>query len=331
MARWLGAFLSLVVATRGLQLHDVSEPQEEWPLRDIFLIAGQSNARGRGHAENLTDQTAPENMLAWMAQRDNFAWQRFQVGPPAYLYDGLALLQAEQPNATVIVPKTTWKPFGPELAFGRELAHRVYGAGPNQKKENFGIVKVAVMQTSMFYNWTSAPYASLQQSRSADTEAVSVKTTSDQEQGFLFTRLVAEAKEAMTSERCENRRCNIKALLWVQGERDSQTREDSVTYYQELKNLVSTLRLALDTPDLFVVVAELIRGIRGSSDSNQQIMREAQRNFTEGDMYAALVTSHGLKTDWDGVHYGTKEQLILGERMAQKYIDSFAATPAEYS
>ena len=129
MPRLLAAIVAVLSATATGALDDDSN----WPLRDLYVVAGQSNAVGMGLTAELPADLArpPRHALQFRTSHGRSEWKPFLVGAPGWR-----------------------KYFGPEVAFSHELSKRVYGAGPNQIQERFGIVKVGKGWTGMYVSST---------------------------------------------------------------------------------------------------------------------------------------------------------------------------------
>lgn len=212
----------------------------------------------------------------------DWRWRSYQAGSPMWAHD-----ERNKHSAPL---------FGPELALGQALSTSVYGKGGAKAGERFGLVKVAVSGTSLRYNWTA--------------------TTGD-----LYKFMVMRTKQALVSTECAGQ-CRVKALVWVQGEKDSNLLEDGQQYEENLAAMVAALREALQEPELFVVIAEL--GVdQCDFHKGADAVRAAQRQFVEkqGPKMAALASGEGL-TWMDGLHYDTQGQVTLGRRIASAYINS---------
>eukprot|EP00928_Gymnodinium_smaydae_P070181 TRINITY_DN54091_c0_g1_i1.p1 TRINITY_DN54091_c0_g1~~TRINITY_DN54091_c0_g1_i1.p1 ORF type:complete len:335 (-),score=46.57 TRINITY_DN54091_c0_g1_i1:44-1048(-) len=292
--------------------------QCDLPLRDIFVVAGQSNAQGFGlvdELEKLRRSEFPSSMVAW-ANCDgpemeygnpDWRWRTFTAGAPAWAHGdeggaGSPLL------------------FGPEVAFGQELGQKVYGCGRDLLHESFGILKVAVSGTGLRHNWT-APAAKTTGDANINLTAASIGGATQDGAGDLYKFLLQRTKQTLASKECVGR-CRVKALLWVQGEKDSNTEEDGRLYGQRLKDMVAAFREDLEQPDLPVLVAEL--GLEQNGEHpGADAVRAAQRNFVASQQsgHAVLVRGDGLQ--WmDKLHYNTAGQLELGRRFAEAYISS---------
>lgn len=109
--------------------------------------------------------------------------------------------------------------------------------------------------------------------------------------------------------------------VWMQGESDSINGEEVARAYEaNLTRLMNLLRAALRMDDLPVAIGRI-------SDSGRitgkwmmefyEVVREAQKNFTEADPNAVLVISteeYGFSDDW---HYDSPAYLDLGRKFAE--------------
>lgn len=273
------------------------------PLRDIILVAGQSNAVGLGVSSELPAElaTPPANMLVWPTTNG-----------------------VEWSSASVEAAR-----FGPELSFAYDVA-KLY----EQRHESFGILKVAKFSSSLRYDWALSAWESLaadtpklrqlnarlgEINQERDDSAMVANGTASGEP-VLFATLVDTVRQAMKAPQCEGGRCRIGALLWLQGEMDANSEEDAVLYESELTNFVNTLRSALESPDLFVVISGLapdLVGVKPAAD----VVLQAQQNYTamQGPSRAVFVPTDGVTKFEDRLHYNTNGLLDLGHRLAKAY------------
>jgi len=297
----LGIALLCLPGGQALSIHsghrDI-EQAKELPLTDIFLLAGQSNCVGLGKQDQIASDVAtpPSNAFVWPRSRNDWetgTWNAFNL-------PGL---------------------FGPEASFFHMIANQIY----QPAKESFGVVKVAKINTSVKNDWSLENYENLLANQTMLGQFKMwgnrwERNISDVFTPWLFANLVDSAKKALKSDRCGGK-CNVKALLWVQGEADAHEDEYAMEYENSLKLLVDKLRDELGAPDLKVIVAQVSPELDKKGYPGLPLMLQAQQSFVrhEGDK-AALVKSNDLEKFSDNLHYNETGLQELGSRMAWAYL-----------
>ncbi|HAD60592.1 MAG TPA: hypothetical protein DCG12_15210 [Planctomycetaceae bacterium] len=107
-------------------------------------------------------------------------------------------------------------------------------------------------------------------------------------------------------------------IVWMQGESDAHyTPEIASRYEANLKRLMDLIRAALRTDDLPVVIGRISYAKKDPpSWKHGEIVRAAQKAWTDSDGKAALVTStddYGYSDPW---HYDTPGYIDLGKQFA---------------
>lgn len=297
------------------------------PLRDMFVFAGQSNCVGCAKLEDI-----PRSLELFAAQPSHvFAWPK-DKGQEWSEYEAQGTNKFNLPGA-----------FGPELSFINEISP-IY----QKANESFGVIKVAKIGTSLKKDWVLTNYQSLLRNKSrlqhfreefaaADMEVLEQigrgnmghlldleANAGTSEEPFLFAMLVDSVRNAMNSPQCDGGKCRVKALIWVQGEADAGLQEeDGKEYEQLLNNLVSTLREVLDSPDMFVIIAQLAPDlIDTATHPSGELVLKAQDDWTakQGNR-AALVPTKGITKQADDLHYDAAGYIELGRRSARAYLE----------
>ena len=137
----------------------------------------------------------------------------------------LASLQPPKNVSIWNAKSKTWQPlelgerFGPEVGFSHALA----AAFPKKK---IGLVKYAAGGTSMD-KWAA--------------------------DGKLYPRLITALNDACQSAP----QAKLAAMLWHQGESDSDTKEVAEAYQAKLVKLIATVRKDTDEPDLLFILGQI--------------------------------------------------------------------------
>jgi len=108
----------------------------------------------------------------------------------------------------------------------------------------------------------------------------------------------------------------LKAILWHQGESDSG---QSDTYMMKLANMVENFRVDLGYPKVFFVAGEIAYWRKESIPFNEMI-----RTISTRIPHSAYVSASGLTPliNTTDPHFDASSQLILGERYADKVLQS---------
>jgi len=106
----------------------------------------------------------------------------------------------------------------------------------------------------------------------------------------------------------------LKAILWHQGEYDSNPKKVPL-YKDALIKLAADLRRDLDTPDVPFIVGGLGEFIATRRPESVQItaILKAAPNFMDN---TAFVSAQGLTDKGDNLHFNTQSYRTLGERYA---------------
>ena len=186
-----------VLALFAMPAHAADKPIK------AFILAGQSNMVGWGDSTKLTDDVRTGNDQVVMFE--NGKWQPLRPHEPA-----------NQGQRRVGLTEFH---FGPEIAFGHEMAKAWPG-------ETIGIVKFAIGGTSLLAwkpDWSRQDADRVGQGRL----------------GSLYKRLLAKVDQAKTSRDIE-----IVGFLWLQGGGDMKNAEVAKEYLDNLKSLVAAVRIA---------------------------------------------------------------------------------------
>jgi hypothetical protein len=104
---------------------------------------------------------------------------------------------------------------------------------------------------------------------------------------------------------------NLKGVLWLQGESDSNNYE---AYLQKLVNFIVHLRSDLNLPDLPFIAGQISNDKLHRSGFNEMILELP----TKLD-HVSVITSENTSTI-DGTHFDAASQRIIGERYAKEMI-----------
>ncbi len=266
---------------------------------DLILVAGQSNAVGfDAYASQLPADSHDKEVLFWWRVGD----------PPPDSHDSTSSRQwtslQPQPRGFPL-PKTNVVPrqygnfakpeggFGPEIGLAREL--RAMEGKP------LAIIKVAFSGTAMRTDWNPADAG---------------------DGGACYRALISEAKSAIADARARGTKLNLRALVWVQGESDSNP-TDAPNYEQALTAMLAALRRDLAAPAL---IALLGVNTHFGNDKNPHVAKivAAQRAIAAKDTRCVYVDTEGAETlKPNQTHFTAAGTLEVGRRFA----DALLAMP----
>lgn len=254
---------------------------------DVYLIAGQSNADGRGTSSDLTGSLAS------------------YAGPQS----GVKIFYVNPANSNPDTPthKTGWTTlapgysvapgfsgslpsgsFGFEVSLGKALAAK-------DPARNVAIIKVSRGGTNLHTQWD--PNLS----------------GGDNFMWQTFANTVPEAMAALTA---GGDTAEIRGMFWHQGESDG----GNPTYQNDLIAFITACRTLCGRPNLPFAIGELERDHVTPTITGRTYQLAAMASVAASDPHAFVVSSAGLPT-FDGTHFTSAACITLGERFAKAYHD----------
>ncbi|WP_305952999.1 sialate O-acetylesterase [Emticicia oligotrophica] len=113
----------------------------------------------------------------------------------------------------------------------------------------------------------------------------------------------------------------IKALLWHQGESNTNNKENINLHTSRLTNLFTVFREILQNKHLPILLGEL--GAYSKNNTNWQLLNAKLREYVKTDSNAALIFTQDLKHKGDDIHFDSDGQRKIGERFATEYLKKF--------
>lgn len=262
----------------GIGYRVYEEPPPPVPIhRDVFLIAGQSNADGRGTNANLTgDLSTYAGQQAGVlihytnpayTHSDKSRYQKWVTLQPGY---------SVAPHSTGPLPRTS---FGVEIGAGKALA---------KSFPNPAFIKVTRGGTKLCdpgRDWYPAPLDS-------------------PNAGPLYKALITSTRQALAAITAAGETYTVHGLFWHQGESDSNRIPE---YSTLLPILIESVRRDLAMPNLRFLIGEL-------ADTKPLAFRSMQWNASRNIPNAGFISSSGLATG-DGTHFTTRAMTVFGERL----------------
>ena len=111
----------------------------------------------------------------------------------------------------------------------------------------------------------------------------------------------------------------LKAILWHQGESDCETNLAPV-YKDKLEQLIARFRKDLDAPDLPVIVGQLGQFEKTPWTPYTRMVNDAQSDVAKEMKHVAFVSSDGLVSKSDNLHFDALSQREFGKRYAAAYL-----------
>ena len=278
----LATVLTVVLATTA---HAADKPLK------TFILAGQSNMVGWGDSTRLPDDLRKGNDRVLMFEDGK--WQPLKPHAPA--------LQNQRPYGL------TEFHFGPEIAFGHELAK----AFPD---ETIGIIKYAAGGSSILAwkpDWSKEDADRIGQGG----------------RGSLYKALMGKVKKAQAKREVE-----IVGFVWQQGGRDMTKLDVAKEYLDNLKSLVAAVRKDTGASDLQFIygsprsegypddLSDLVPQKTKGRVGAQWVVKaqwEAQKEIPRSKM----VIVRNMETHPKNPHYNTAGQMVLGKLYAEAYLE----------
>lgn len=131
----------------------------------------------------------------------------------------------------------------------------------------------------------------------------------------LFRHAVSEAKYAME-------KSQLMAVLWHQGESDSQGGKYR-DYYQKLDRIINKLRQALDAPQIPFILGGLGdylgKSAFGLSCTEYELINQELYRYAQNNEQCYFVTGEKLYPNPDGIHINAESQRRFGIRYYKAY------------
>jgi len=111
----------------------------------------------------------------------------------------------------------------------------------------------------------------------------------------------------------------LKAILWHQGESDCETNL-APAYKDKLEQLIARFRKDLDASDLPVIVGQLGQFEKAPWTPYTRMVNDAQIAVAKEMKHVAFVSSDGLVSKSDNLHFDAPSEREFGKRYAAAYL-----------
>ena len=295
---------------------------------DVYIVAGQSNADGRGDVSDLSEAQLANLENDTIISYVNPGSERERAVPTSTPPD----LDVGTNGFTPLIPggfsvdgtsaRQLTPTFGPELSFGALIAE---ATGSNNQ---IAIIKVSRGGASLRNDWRVNP---------------TVDPGPDTPEGSLYRALLEEVPARLAELEADGSTAIVRGVVWHQGESDSNAGVDE--YVERYIEFVESVRDEFGE-DILFAVGELSRNRVDPDGSDRSILfntnlaqlaaDSADPNNLDVPSGIFLVSSLGLETprsldptnfDTDGTHFTANGQIELGER----YVAAFKTVPLNES
>jgi hypothetical protein len=134
----------------------------------------------------------------------------------------------------------------------------------------------------------------------------------DQTKSHPYDDCLARAKAAMQNG-------TLKAILWHQGESDA-TPKSAAVYEEKLRELIARFRKDLGQPELPVFIGQLGQFPDRPWNESQAAVDQAHQNVAESVPHVYFISSEGLLSKGDNLHFSTEALREFGKRYADAYL-----------
>ncbi|MCA9272613.1 MAG: hypothetical protein KDA31_06165 [Phycisphaerales bacterium] len=243
----------------------------------VYILAGQSNMCGCDDVRNVA--------ASWQDVVDDVMVYWGNDAMPGFMPLAPGTSGASCSNSA---PQFY---FGPELAFGRELA-ALY------PDDQCLLIKFAVGGTDLFALWTTptGPNGEFPDG------------------GPLWIQLKQHIDDARADLAAMGYEHQIDGFLWMQGESDADKQYRANAYNSKLTNFIASMREHTGRADMPFVLGR----IRNAGQPHAQKVRDAQVAVADADPNTCWFDTDDLPWLQDGIHYDEPSMLILGQRFADK-------------
>ena len=198
--------------------------------------------------------------------------------------------------------------FGPEIAFGHEMAK----AWPD---ETIGVIKFSIGGTSLL------AWKPLWSKEEADR-------VGQGRRGSLYKKLMEKIEQARKARDIE-----IVGFLWLQGGGDMKKVDVAKEYLDNLKSLVTTIRKETGASDLPFIygsprqtgipddLSDLVPAVMDGRYPAAQWVLKAQFDAQVTIPNSKMIILRGIETHPANVHYNTTGQLAVGRMFAQAFLE----------
>ena len=253
----------------------------------VYLLAGQSNANGRGNAARLP------NHLAEPQTNVRFYWHRKQASKNVGHLTENAWIDLAPGSGHGTKAPVHPKEFGPEVTFGRTMAD----ARPS---ERIAIIKFSVGGSNLYGGWA--------------------------EKGPLYKTFVSTVETSLAALTAAGDTYELSGMIWQQGENDATPKGANV-YEANLTRLVHRVRKDLfagrEAPFVIGGLSDSQYGAKVKTAGTPVFKVRAAQEAVASKMKAVgFVNTDGFSVRaGDRIHFNDKGQIALGHGFATTMLE----------
>ena len=267
----------------------------------IFVLAGQSGARGKALVSDLSDDDRKSSDDVFILA-DGLPMGELNNIPSV---DDSLYIDVLEPGYGDFPSE-----FGPEIGMGQTLASVYPKLDADYKTV---IVKYTASGSTITDHWYSGSAVDDPELADAINLDQSVNTDKGDETGPLTKNLYDLVNMAIAEVESFGYEAVVEGMAFVHGEQDAKFDENMEIYEKALGYFISDFRAYFESPDMPVVITEALT----NSAKHSNRLREIQASVAEKMNNVSLINTWDLYTNtFEPWHFGAQSNNILGNRIA---------------
>lgn len=187
--------------------------------------------------------------------------------------------------------------FGPEILLGRRFAD-LHSSEPGTR---VALIKYANGGTSLYSDWKAGGDAS---------------ATGDGPEYAIFQQTVTSGLAALAAAH-PSASIEIDAMVWMQGESDTNSLTQANAYQSNLANLIADLRATYGATLPFII-GRLSDGQTANDATGMDIIQAAQDAVAATDPLTEIINTNAFSLKGDNLHFDANGQQSLGSAFADE-------------
>lgn len=267
----------------------------------IFVLAGQSGARGKALVSDLSDDDRKSSDDVFILA-DGLPMGELNNIPSV---DDSLYIDVLEPGYGDFPSE-----FGPEIGMGQTLASVYPKLDADYKTV---IVKYTASGSTITDHWYSGSAVDDPELADHINLDQSVNTDKGDETGPLTKNLYDLVNMAIAEVESFGYEAVVEGMAFVHGEQDAKFDENMEIYEKALGYFISDFRAYFESPDMPVVITEALT----NSAKHSNRLREIQASVAEKMNNVSLINTWDLYTNtFEPWHFGAQSNNILGNRIA---------------
>ncbi|MAO15461.1 MULTISPECIES: sialate O-acetylesterase [Flavobacteriaceae] len=249
------------------------------------VLYGYSQDLKVKYAENLSKDE--QYCVILMGGQSNMVGRGKQIDLDEMMFSNISFFDFGL-SPGLINPKDN---FGPEIGISMQLSKN----NPNKK---FILIKYAIGGASLL-DW--APNYSKDKA----------EITGNPQFGSMYNRLIK-----LTDSLTEGLNAKVKALIWMQGERDARIPEAGKDYYGNFEKLINSVRIDYENQEMPIIFGK-INPPKAWFPALDNVV-DAQIRISEEIPNTYFIDTDSLEKLNDDIHYSSNGQINLGIKFGEK-------------